>query len=103
MKETYRLQLENSNSLAFVDLMISKVVKEAVITRINVPRGHQGKGYGSKLLREVLKDADEGGYTLYLAVVPSDGMKLGQLIDWYRRIGFEDLEEEVLLRRPKSS
>lgn len=59
------------------------------ITRINVPRASRGQGVGTRLLQQILADADVSSQTLWLAPVPSDGMNYRQLRDWYERHGFQ--------------
>jgi len=71
------------------------------ITRINVPAKHRGQGYGSKLLRQILEEADAEGVTLQLEISPSDGLNYGQLWDWYKRHGFMRHESGYMRRRPR--
>jgi predicted GNAT family acetyltransferase len=59
-----------------------------MLTRINTPRQHRGKGVARALLRRVLDDADAEGITLVLGIVPSGGLSYIQLRDWYKRHGF---------------
>ena len=60
-----------------------------LVTRINVPTASRAKGFGSKLLREIIEDADREGTTLEIHPVPSGGMTRKELISWYRRHGFQ--------------
>ena len=60
-----------------------------VINRINVPKKHRGNGVASRLLQNILDDADEEGATLHLEINPSDGLTFRQLEAWYKRRGFE--------------
>lgn len=71
------------------------------ITRINVPSIHRGKGYGSKLLDSILKDADIERVILQLEVSPSDGLSYDQLINWYKRKGFRQTNIGYMKRMPK--
>lgn len=64
--------------------------RSMVINRINVPAMHRGKGFGRRILHEILKEADFEGVTLYLEVVPSGGLRWNELKAWYERAGFRD-------------
>lgn len=62
------------------------------INRINVPQEHRGKGYGTKILQQILDDADKEQVKLVLSVFSSDMrgiMKNDELIAWYMRHGFK--------------
>ena len=59
-----------------------------LVIRINVPKGSRGRGLGSKVLREMLGDADLEGATLEIHPMPSGGLTRKQLISWYERYGF---------------
>ena len=78
-----------------------------LITRINVPKGYRSRGLASKLLKEILKDADIEGATLEIHPMPSGGLTRKELIAWYKRQGFySDYSHcpgdpiKVLVRRP---
>lgn len=60
-----------------------------LITRINVPRPSRGTGLASKLLREILGDADEEGVTLEIHPMPSGSLTRKELVAWYKRFGFQ--------------
>ena len=72
-----------------------------IITRINVPKEHRGKGVARKLLAKILADADKDRIILHLEVSPSDGLNREQLIAWYSRHGFEDYGSGLMVRTPK--
>lgn len=72
-----------------------------IITRINVPRACRGEGHGSALLKEITDEADRTGTTLWLEIMPSDGLTYEQLRDWYIRNGFKDLGG-IFRRRPNA-
>ena len=72
-----------------------------IITRINVPKEHRGKGIARKLLKEILFDADKDRVILHLEVSPSDGLNREQLVAWYKRHGFEDYGSGLMIRTPK--
>ena len=96
-----------SNSIADLILGIENPlpmldVNSALITRINVPDRYRGNGIGSKLLQQILKDADQEGITLYLEILASGGLTYIQLDAWYRRHGFIwDEEQSLMFRKPK--
>lgn len=70
-----------------------------LLTRINVPREHRGKGHARALLKRILDDADNEGVTLWLEISPSDGLDYDQLEAWYRRRGF--VGHLIYKRRPR--
>jgi predicted GNAT family N-acyltransferase len=71
-----------------------------MITRINVPMMHHGEGHGTKVLAQILKDADAEKVNLYLEISPSDGLDYYQLEAWYLRHGFRHWMG-VYRRKPK--
>lgn len=73
--------------------------KGLIITRINVPKAARGKGIGTKLLLEILKEADESRTTLYLEIQSSDGLDRDQLEAWYERHGFKQFITGMWRRR----
>lgn len=64
-----------------------------IITSIDVRPDHRGQGAGSRLLRDIIADADREGVNLYLSVDAdsSGGLSNQQLRDWYMRHGFKPL------------
>lgn len=60
-----------------------------MITRINVPDQHRGKGLGSKLLKEICDAADAEGVMLWLEIMPSGPLDYDALEAWYKRYGFK--------------
>lgn len=74
-----------------------------MITRINVPPRYRGRGHGSELLQMVCEDADYEGVSLVLEINPYGDMTYDQLLSWYSRYGFvqlEGCEDEVFVRTP---
>lgn len=91
---------KETNSIA--DLSLLEDDDLYLLTRINVPRQHRGKGHGSKLLRRILEDADRERSTIVLEIAPSDGLNHDQLKSWYERHGFVYQERrQVWERRPQ--
>lgn len=60
-----------------------------LITRINVPKASRGHGLASKLLKEILEDADAEGAVLEIHPMSSGGLTRKELVSWYRRYGFQ--------------
>lgn len=59
-----------------------------VVNRVIVPRGRRGSGVGTRLMREVLADADREGVTLALEVQPYESARRDDLVRWYEGLGF---------------
>lgn len=59
-----------------------------VISRINVPEKHRGKGLGTVMLKRIIDDADAEGSDLWLEILPSGPLDYDALWQWYRRHGF---------------
>jgi ribosomal protein S18 acetylase RimI-like enzyme len=89
VKSGYYIKIDDT-SLAVLDLT-DYYNKGLIITRINVPKAHRGKGFGRKLLEECLSDVDLDGITLWLEIAESDGLNYYQLEAWYERYGFKNL------------
>jgi|SRR5690349_6104150 len=73
------------------------------ITRINVPVQHRGQGLGTRLLRQILADADVNGITLALEPSPENLDDYDRLVAWYRRHGFKMRHTGYMVRRPLKS
>ncbi len=86
MKTYYGKRLASPIGLAVADLM--PCFDGMLLTRINTPKAHRGKGVARALLIEMLHDADRDQVTLYLEVSASDGLSHDELDAWYRRYGF---------------
>lgn len=98
------MELEEGDQQAISGLPDSKGLPMYLVTRISVPRESRGKGVGSKLLREILRDADEEGVVLTGWVSPSGGMTKKQLNDWYLREGYQKVKgSQLLVRYPKGT
>jgi predicted GNAT family N-acyltransferase len=69
------------------------------ITRINVPMRHRGLGYGTKILRQILDDADKELVDLWLKIYPSGNLSYEQLESWYTRYGFKKVND-LMKREP---
>lgn len=77
-------------SLAVVDLT-DYFGKGLIITRVNVPEAHRGKGWGRKMMTEVLQEADKTSTTLWLEISSSGEMTWEDLRSWYEKLGFTDV------------
>ncbi|WP_188285327.1 GNAT family N-acetyltransferase [Streptomyces sp. CBMA29] len=84
--------------------------RPAILTEIAVWPEHQGKGWGSEILRMVTTEADQDGVAIMLSVEPGpNGLTFKQLVSWYRRYGFESLssdgttDPETMCRLPQVS
>jgi GNAT superfamily N-acetyltransferase len=74
-----------------------------LITRINVPHLHRGKGFGTKILQRVIEDADREGVTLYVTPMSSGRWSNSTLRAWYARHGFTSISEEYMGRVPRTN
>ena len=99
MKTSFTRRLSQVR-IAILDL--SQYTDEGIdgymINRINVPREFRGQGIGSALLNECISCADADGVTLYLGIMPSDGLHFDALESWYKRYGFVDMGENFWVR-----
>ena len=99
MKTCFWQKLTEPTGLAIADLC-DYYNKGMIITRINVPKEHRGKGIARALLQEILTEADKNKVKLYLEIQSSDGLTAEQLAAWYRRHGFKGNMIGVLVRKP---
>lgn len=104
MKPVYAKILKNKREqLAILDLMeIDK--KKFLVTRVNVPLEHRRKGIGSGLLKDATEDADKECSTLLIEPrpYPDSTMTKKEIINYYKRFGFEFIsEEDYMVRKPK--
>lgn len=95
------IELSNPIGLAVADLVMLDN-GQMLMTRINVPSAHRGKGVGSRLLGEVTLKADEARCTVVLEVSPSGDMNRDDLISWFSRNGFSvvDGTGNTMIRKP---
>jgi GNAT superfamily N-acetyltransferase len=76
------------------------------LNRIQVNRDRRGEGLGTKLLEEILADADHDGATLLVGVEPDTRGMFRKLANWYTRHGFKPTKGRltqyfnVMVRRP---
>lgn len=68
-----------------------------LITGVFVRPDDRGKGAGTRLLKDIIADAEREGENLYLTVLAdsSNGLNDEQLRDWYMRHGFKSLGEQL--------
>lgn len=107
MAHAYYNKIDQS-SLVVIDLveadgLQSVPPKTLIITRINVPAIHRHKGHASRLLAQVLDDADASSTTLALEIQESGGLTFPQLESWYKRRGFKWGPHRLMWRKPKSN
>ena len=102
MRGCYYQKLDNAY-LAVIDLFpLGSDVWE--VSRINVPARYRGQGIGSRLMDQLLEDADAEGVTLQLTINPYGGLTYEQLQDWYERRGFvqsRDVDGYIFIREPE--
>jgi GNAT superfamily N-acetyltransferase len=69
---------------------VTRVDDSMTINRLKVPENARGQGEASKALKEVLRQADEQGLTVFLTADPigAGGMSKTQLEAFYKRNGF---------------
>ena len=72
------------------------------LVALKVPDSDQRKGYGSQLLHDVCREADEQNMTLLLTVSEDDKARL---CAWYTRFGFMPIQATPILmaRMPGST
>jgi GNAT superfamily N-acetyltransferase len=99
MKHHYNVKL-GGRFLAVADL-VWHTKKTLMLTRINVPTPYRGQGHASKLLKQILADADAEGITIHLHASPSGGLDESQLIAWYERHGFVTKNCLIMERNPQ--
>jgi hypothetical protein len=61
----------------------------------------EGRGDGTFLMQRVCHHADQLKATIVNAINPYGRKNLEQLIKWFERFGFEHVEENLVVRRPK--
>lgn len=101
MQSMYTIQLSPTH-LAILDCW-KNTDGYYIVTRINVPKEFRGCGSGTKLLKMFLDDADKEGVDIVLWVLESDGLSSDELTKWYKRHGFVDFRDQLLIRRPNQS
>jgi GNAT superfamily N-acetyltransferase len=103
VRPCYLLQVPGAAKPAIADVTwFGEPFNCHVVTRINVPRELRGQGHGTRLLEEVLRDADEQGLRLMLAPEPSDGLDHEAVVAWYGRHGFEFTRSGAMMERGPS-
>lgn len=105
MKAMYFERVKGCLQPTMADLVGPDQEGKWLITRINVPVPLRGQGLATKLLKEILSDADEEGVTLelwpYASGANSGGLNQTQLTGWYARHGFVKQKIGVMVRTPQ--
>jgi len=89
MSNSLYIKLEEPLGLAVLDTVAYHEEGWFIITRLNVPKPHRGKGLARKLMQLVCDDFDLHGYGILLEVAPSDGLGYKQLVKFYNKFGFK--------------
>lgn len=95
MNHGYVLSEDGNLLRCTASLLFMKAGKSAILSGVEVAYSLRGRGYGTKLLKLVLEDADKEGYTLLLSVATDDtpqALSNVQLAAWYERHGFYPIE-----------
>lgn len=102
MKDKYEIPIPGTNKKAIAKLFNDWLFKCRWICGIDVPLSHRGQGYGSKVLKAVLEDADVEKVELRLYVWPMHNptLSMRELMAWYRRHGFTWIGKETYRRKP---
>lgn len=98
MKTCYAERLSDPAGLAIADL-VELDDGILVISRINVPVAHRGRGHARMLLNSICADADAEGVELRLEISPSDGLGYDALRRWYERHDFNRMWTRGCWRR----
>lgn len=87
MRTTYYQRLPDVLPV-IADLIPDYVEGMTAISRIHVLPPFRRLGYGSTVLRRIIRDADSEGVTLCLEINPYGEMTYDQLAKWYESYGF---------------
>lgn len=85
--------------LAVLDVSPAPDLGGFYINRINVPDGFRNHKTGTTLMRQVCKDADAEGVTLFVHPTTNYGSDLPRLQKFFRRFDFYPVEGSSLYRR----
>lgn len=106
LMETYRVWTFKKGEVLIMTHLIERGGK-AHFSSIMSPT-HGGKGYASKVVKEITKLADKHGVTMSLFAKPfgrfDNKLDMNQLIGWYKRNGFvqePNMSRQNLIRYPK--
>jgi len=101
MSNSLYIKLEEPLGLAVLDTVAYLEEGWFIITRLNVPKPHRGKGVARKLMELACANADLYGHRILLEVTPSDELNYEQLVNFYTKFGFEFHPIlRIMLRRP---
>lgn len=73
------------------------------LNRISVPAHHQGKGYGTVLLKQICAEADQEGAVITLWINAYGRLSKTQLREWYNRYGWQHYIDQTLIRYPQEN
>lgn len=105
MKIYYSETFSDTKKIAVLDLVEAKK-KLFVITRLSVPLEHRNQGVGSRLLKQLIEDADNESVTLLVEPRPyfdRTTESYDKLKKFYSKFRFETvpLNEGLMIRKPK--
>ena len=95
MNHGYVLLDEDGDPMRCTASLLHTGPKASILTGIEVAYSLRRMGYGTKLLKLVLADADKEGVTLLLSVASdntSRSLSNTELATWYERHGFYQIE-----------
>lgn len=100
MKIMYSVPIEGTVFAAVADLIPidedPAFKADYYLSRVNVPVAYRRLGYGTKLLKEVLADADKDNLILCVQPVSSGGLSQHQLENWYKKHGFVEAWQGIM-------
>jgi len=98
MKTRYTIETEGEFQAWACVSVLSRY--QCSLRRIGIEEPHRGKGLGSRLLRDICRDADRERITLWLIAHTSGPLSNAELAAWYRRYGFRGRPRAGMTRKP---
>jgi GNAT superfamily N-acetyltransferase len=84
------------------DLLFFDLPDELYIAKLAVPKSEQGKGLGTRIMKDVCRFADSQGKVLTLKPSVCYGSNLRRLRRFYKRFGFTTKRcDTEMIRKPK--